>query len=78
MGGNGGLYGAGGGGGRYGGFGAPGVIIITYNGNTPTKNLGSLPTELCRQHCHSHRWRRCRSIFSCWSRSRWWWRWWIF
>lgn len=45
MGGNGGLYGAGGGGGRFGGRGAPGVIIITNNGVTPTKTSWTVPVD---------------------------------
>lgn len=45
VGGDGGLYGGGGGGGRYGGRGAPGVIIITYNGNTPTRSTWVVPDD---------------------------------
>lgn len=45
VGGNGGLYGGGGGGNRYGGEGAPGVIVITYNGGTATKTTWKVPTD---------------------------------
>jgi hypothetical protein len=45
LGGDGGLYGAGGGGGKYGGRGAPGLIVITYNGNTPTNTTWKVPAD---------------------------------
>jgi len=45
YGGDGGLYGAGGGGGALGGRGAPGVIIITYNGGGATNTTWTVPSD---------------------------------
>ncbi len=45
YGGDAGFYGAGGGGGLIGGRGAPGIIIITYGYNQPTKTIWTVPSD---------------------------------
>jgi len=45
YGGEAGFYGGGGGGGLIGGRGAPGIIVITYGNNTPTRSVWTVPKD---------------------------------